>query len=82
MAKTSDKPATPVPGLAFGDQSAGAGALGLFAAAAVFVVAIVFFVAESYFVAMLLVCSGDMGDGNSWAHGLHPRACHGRRPVR
>ena len=58
MAKTSDKPATPVPGLAFGDQSAGAGALGLFAAAAVFVVAIVFFVAESYFVAMLLVSFG------------------------
>jgi biopolymer transport protein ExbB/TolQ len=38
-----------------GSTAAGAGALGLFAAAAVFVVAIVFFVAESYFLAMLLV---------------------------
>ena len=36
-------------------SAAGAGALGLFAAAAVFVVGILFFVAESYFLAMLLV---------------------------
>src|SRR4051812_37017414 len=44
-----------VQGLTLGEQSAGAGALGLVGAAAVFVVAIVFFVAESYFLAMLLV---------------------------
>ena len=41
--------------LRFGESAAGAGALGLFAAAAVFVVGILFFIAESYFLAMLLV---------------------------
>jgi len=55
MAKTSQKLATPLEGLAMGETSAGAGALGLFGAAAVFVIAIVFFIAESYFLAMLLV---------------------------
>ena len=50
MAKQSDKAA-----LALGEESAGAGTLGLLGAAAVFVIAIVFFVAESYFIAMLLV---------------------------
>jgi len=54
MAKT-EKAATPVEGLALGEQAAGAGALGLLGAGAVFVIAIVFFVAESYFLAMLLV---------------------------
>jgi biopolymer transport protein ExbB/TolQ len=39
----------------FGESSAGAGAFGLIAAAAVFVVGILFFIAESYFLAMLLV---------------------------
>jgi biopolymer transport protein ExbB/TolQ len=53
MAKTSQKLATSLDGLALGES--GAGALGLFGAAAVFVLAIVFFVAESYFLAMLLV---------------------------
>ena len=52
MAKTSDKV---VEGLALGESSAGAGALGLIGGAAVFVIAIVFFVSESYFLAMLLV---------------------------
>jgi biopolymer transport protein ExbB/TolQ len=42
-------------GLALGEASAGAGALGLFGAAAVFVVAIVFFVAESFFISTLLI---------------------------
>jgi biopolymer transport protein ExbB/TolQ len=55
MAKTSQKPATSLEGFALGETGAGAGALGLFGAAAVFVIAIVFFVAESYFLAMLLV---------------------------
>jgi biopolymer transport protein ExbB/TolQ len=55
MAKTSQKPPTSLEGFALGETSAGAGALGLFGAAAVFVIAIVFFVAESYFLAMLLV---------------------------
>jgi chemotaxis protein MotA len=54
MAK-NDKLATPADGLALGDTSAGAGAIGLFGGAAVFVLAIVFFVAESYFLAMLLI---------------------------
>ena len=54
MAK-SDKLATHADGLALGEASAGAGALGLLGAAAVFLVAIVFFVAESYFIAMLLI---------------------------
>ncbi len=40
---------------AFDKSAAGAGALGLLAAAAIFVVGILFFVAESYFLAMLLV---------------------------
>ncbi len=52
MAKQSSQAAD---GLALGEESAGAGALGLIGAAAVFAVAIVFFVAESYFLAMLLV---------------------------
>jgi flagellar motor component MotA len=55
MAKSSDKAQAPGEGLALGETSAGAGALGLIGGAAVFVIAIVFFVAESYFVAMLLV---------------------------
>jgi len=55
MAKSRDKLATPADGLALGDTSAGAGAIGLFGGAAVFVLAIVFFVAESYFIAMLLI---------------------------
>jgi biopolymer transport protein ExbB/TolQ len=42
-------------GLALGETSAGAGALGLIAAAVVFVVAIVFFVAESFFVSTMLI---------------------------
>jgi len=42
-------------GLALGEASAGAGALGLLGAAAVFVVAIVFFVAESFFISTLLI---------------------------
>ncbi|HEV7556268.1 MAG TPA: MotA/TolQ/ExbB proton channel family protein [Kofleriaceae bacterium] len=42
-------------GLALGEESAGAGALGVLGAVAVFAIAIVFFVAESYFLAMLLV---------------------------
>ena len=50
--------AKPSEGLALGESSAGAGALGLIGAAAVFVVAIVFFVAESYFISMLLVSFG------------------------
>ena len=50
MAKQGDKAA-----LALGEESAGAGTLGLLGAAAVFAIAIVFFVAESYFIAMLLV---------------------------
>src|SRR5258706_8151263 len=53
MAKQSNE--NVVEGLALGEQSAGAGALGLLGAAAVFVVAIVFVVAEGYFIAMLLV---------------------------
>jgi flagellar motor component MotA len=53
MAKTSQKIATLPDTLEQG--SAGAGALGLFGAAAVFVISIVFFVAESYFLSMLLV---------------------------
>jgi biopolymer transport protein ExbB/TolQ len=52
MAK-SEKSAAP--GLALGDSSAGAGAIGLFGGIAVFAIAIVFFVAESYFLAMLLI---------------------------
>ena len=55
MAKPTDPPATLTPGLALGEASAGAGALGLVGAAAVFAIAVVFFVAESYFVAMVLV---------------------------
>jgi biopolymer transport protein ExbB/TolQ len=55
MAKTSQKLSAPASGLGVGQDAAGAGALGLFGAAAVFVIAIVFFVAESYFLAMLLV---------------------------
>ena len=51
MAKQSSDKAV----LALGEESAGAGTLGLLGAAAVFVIAIVFFVAESYFIAMLLV---------------------------
>jgi len=53
MARTSQK--LPVLGDDAGQTAAGAGALGLFGAAAVFVIAIVLFVAESYFLAMLLV---------------------------
>ena len=53
MAKQSNE--NVVEGLALGEESAGAGALGLLGAAAVFAIAIVFFVAESYFLAMLLV---------------------------
>ena len=53
MAKTSQKIATLGDGL--DPSSAGAGALGLFGAAAVFVIAIMFFVAESFFLSMLLV---------------------------
>jgi flagellar motor component MotA len=53
---TDPKPAAaPADGLALGNSSAGAGALGLLGAAAVFVVAVVFFVAESYFMATLLI---------------------------
>jgi biopolymer transport protein ExbB/TolQ len=54
MAKQNDN----VAGLALGESSAGAGALGLVGAAAVFIVAIIFFVAESYFLSMLLVSFG------------------------
>lgn len=53
MAK--ERKSAPAEGLALGEASAGAGALGLLAAAAVFVVAVVFFVAESFFVATLLI---------------------------
>jgi biopolymer transport protein ExbB/TolQ len=53
MARPSQKIATLAPEV--GSSTAGAGALGLFVAAAVFVGAIVFFVAESYFLAMLVV---------------------------
>ena len=53
MAKASRDAAAD--GLALGEASAGAGALGLFGAAAVFIVAIVFFVAESFFISTLLV---------------------------
>jgi chemotaxis protein MotA len=49
------QPAPAEGGLALGEASAGAGALGLIAAAAVFAVAAVFFVAESFFVATLLI---------------------------
>ncbi len=52
MAKTSD---TALDSAMAESAAAGAGALGLLAAAAVFVVGILFFVAESYFLAMLLV---------------------------
>jgi biopolymer transport protein ExbB/TolQ len=41
-------------GLALGEASAGAGALGLLAAAAIFIVSVVFFVAESFFLAALV----------------------------
>jgi len=53
MAKESK--ATQAEGLALGEASAGAGALGLLAAIAIFVVAVVFFVAESFFICTLLV---------------------------
>jgi hypothetical protein len=52
MAKTSDNA---LDSAMAESAAAGAGALGLLAAAAVFVVGILFFVAESYFLAMLLV---------------------------
>jgi len=56
MAKRSETKGTGVvDGLALGETSQGAGALGLFGGLAVFAIAIVFFVAESYFVAMVLV---------------------------
>src|SRR5215470_15717441 len=42
-------------GLALGEATAGAGALGLIGAAAVFIVAVVFFVAESFFIATALI---------------------------
>jgi biopolymer transport protein ExbB/TolQ len=51
----SQKLAGPGAGLGLGEDTAGAGALGLLGAVAVFVIAIVFFVAESYFLAMVLV---------------------------
>jgi biopolymer transport protein ExbB/TolQ len=53
---SKEPPAAAAPdGLALGEASAGAGALGLIGAAAVFVVAIVFFVAESFFLSTLLI---------------------------
>jgi len=55
MANDTKDGSSAADGLALGESSAGAGALGLFGAAAVFVVAIVFFVAESFFLATLLI---------------------------
>jgi biopolymer transport protein ExbB/TolQ len=55
MAKETKGAPAQAEGLTLGEASAGAGAFGLLAAAAVFIVAIVFFVAESFFVSTLLV---------------------------
>jgi biopolymer transport protein ExbB/TolQ len=51
----ADNPKPVADGLALGEASAGAGALGLIGAAAVFIVAIVFFVAESFFISTALI---------------------------